>query len=236
MIFLWAFLSFDLKQLLLGDENWDFLIETVVRTMIMLSVILISLRILGKRGVKQLSILELAVIIGLGSAAGDPMFYNDAGILPAIIVFIMTIGLYKFIIYLIGKSKHFENIMEGKPIYLIKNGAFSIENFLKESMGEDEFFSELRLQSVSQLGQVETAIQETSGGMSLIFYPDEEVKYGLPIMPGSLNDWQQKISNTDYYSCIFCGYTEKLKPTNKCNCPQCNKARWVKASNKKRVS
>ena len=91
MIFLWAFLSFDLKQLLLGDENWDFLIETVVRTMIMLSVILISLRILGKRGVKQLSILELAVIIGLGSAAGDPMFYNDAGILPAIIVFIMTI-------------------------------------------------------------------------------------------------------------------------------------------------
>ena len=236
MLFLWTFLGIDLKELMLGGENWDFLIEVIIRTMIMLLVILISLRILGKRAVKQLSIFETAVIIGLGSAAGDPMFYKDVGILPAVIVFMMTIGLYKFIIYFIGKSKRFEDVMEGKPICLIKNGAFSIENFSKESMGEDEFFSELRMQSVSQLGQIEIAIQESSGEMSIIFYPDEEVKYGLPIMPDSLDAWQQKINDTDYYSCIFCGYTEKLKPTNKCNCPECNKARWVKASNKKRVS
>ena len=236
MLFLWAFLGIDLKELMLGGENWDFLIEVIVRTMIMLVVILISLRILGKRAVKQLSIFEIAVIIGLGSAAGDPMFYKEVGILPAIIVFTMTIGLYKFITYVIGKSKHFEDIMEGKPICLIKNGAFSIENFSKESLGEDEFFSELRMQSVSQLGQIEIAIQESSGDMSIIFYPDDEVKFGLPIMPDSLNIWQQKINDTNYYSCIFCGYTEKLKPTNECICPKFKKNRWVKASNKKRVS
>lgn len=236
MLFLGTILGFDLKQLMLGGQDWNFLPEVITRTIIMLLVILISLRILGKRTVKQLSIFETAVIIGLGSAAGDPMFYKDAGILPAIIVFTMTIGLYKFIIYLIGKSKRFEDIMEGKPIYFIKNGAFSIENFSKESMGEDEFFSELRRQSVSQLGQIEDAIQESSGDMSIIFYPDEEVKFGLPIMPNSLDAWQQKISDTNYYACTFCGYTEKLKPTNKYNCPQCNKTRWVKASNKKRVS
>jgi uncharacterized membrane protein YcaP (DUF421 family) len=236
MLFLWAFLGIDLNQLLLGGEDWDFLIEVITRTMIMLVVILISLRVLGKRAVKQLSIFEIAVIIGLGSAAGDPMFYKDAGILPAIIVFTMTVGVYKLITYIIGKSKRFEDIMEGKPICLIKDGAFSIKNFEKESMGEDEFFSELRMQSVSQLGQIEIAIQETSGDMSIIFYPDEEVKFGLPIMPDSLDAWQQKISDSGYYACIFCGYTEKLKPTNKCNCPQCNKTRWVKATNKKRIS
>jgi uncharacterized membrane protein YcaP (DUF421 family) len=236
MLFLWTFLDIDLKQLMLGGEDWDFLIEVIARTMTMLLVILISLRILGKRAVNQLSVFEIAVIIGLGSAAGDPMFYKDAGILPAIIVFTLTVGLYKFITYVIGKSKRFEDIMEGKPICLIKDGAFSIKNFEKEAMGEDEFFSELRMQSVSQLGQIEIAIQETSGEMSLIFYPDEEVKYGLPIMPDSLDAWQEKISDTNYYACIFCGYTEKLKPTDKCNCPQCNKIRWVKATNKKRVS
>jgi uncharacterized membrane protein YcaP (DUF421 family) len=236
MLFLWTFLGIDLNQLLLGGEDWDFLIEVIVRTMTMLLVILISLRILGKRAVNQLSIFEIAVIIGLGSAAGDPMFYKDVGILPAIIVFTLTVGLYKFITYVIGKSKRFEDIMEGKPICFIKNGAFSIENFKKESMGEDEFFSELRMQSVSQLGQIEIAIQETSGEMSIIFYPDEEVKFGLPIMPDSLDTWQQKITDTNYYSCIFCGYTEKFKPINECICPECKKNRWVKASNKKRVS
>ena len=236
MLFLWTFLDIDLKQLMWGDEDWDFLPEIITRTLIMLLVILISLRILGKRAVKQLSIFEIAVIIGLGSAAGDPMFYKDVGIVPAIIVFTMTVGLYKLITYLIGKSKRFEDIMEGKPMCLIKNGAFSIENFEKQSMGEDEFFAELRMQSVSQLGQIEVAIQESSGDMSLIFYPDEEVKYGLSVMPGSLDNWQQKISDTDYYSCIFCGYTEKLKPVDECICPECKKNRWVKASNKKRVS
>jgi uncharacterized membrane protein YcaP (DUF421 family) len=139
----------------------------------------------------------------LGSAAGDPMFYKDAGILPAIIVFTLTVGLYKLITYVIGKSKRFEDIMEGKPICLVKDCAFSIENFKKESMGEDEFFSELRMQSVSQLGQIEVAIQESSGDISINFYPDEEVKFGLPIMPDSLDNWQQKINDTNYYSCIF---------------------------------
>ncbi len=236
MQFLWIFLDLEWKQVLLGNENWDFLIETVIRTSVMLVVILGSLRILGKRAVNQLSVFEIAVIIGLGSAAGDPMFYKDAGILPAIVVFTMTVSLYKFITFLIGKSKRFEDIMEGKPICFVKNGAFSIEAFSKESMGEDEFFAELRMQSVSQLGQIEVAIQETSGVMSLIFYPDEEVKFGLPIMPNSLDAWQQKITESGYYACIFCGYTENLKLSNECICPECKKNRWVKASNKKRVS
>ncbi|WP_312083434.1 hypothetical protein [Epilithonimonas hominis] len=62
----------DFKQILLGSEDWNFLLETVLRTSIMFVIIILGLRLLGKRGVKQLSIFELVVIIGLGSAAGDP--------------------------------------------------------------------------------------------------------------------------------------------------------------------
>ena len=72
--------GFDWKQLLLGSEECSFLPETILRTSIMFIVILIGLRLLGKRGVKQLSVFELVVIIGLGSAVGDPMFYKDGGI------------------------------------------------------------------------------------------------------------------------------------------------------------
>ena len=227
--------AFTWKELLLGSEEWSFLPETILRTLIMFTVIVISLRILGKRGVKQLSVFELVVIIGLGSAAGDPMFYKDVGILPALIVFTMVVGLYSLITYIIGKNKKFELLVEGKPICLIKNGVFSIENFKKEILGADEFFAELRMQGVSHLGQVEEAIEESSGNISVFFYPDEEVKYGLPIMPDSLNASFQKISESDHYSCTFCGYTEKLKPSGKSICPVCKKFKWVKASNKKRI-
>ncbi len=228
--------DFDWKGLLLGSEDWSFLPETILRTLIMFIVILTSLRLLGKRGVKQLSVFELVVIIGLGSAAGDPMFYKDVGILPALIVFSIVVSLYSFVTYMIGKNKKFDSLVEGKPVCLIKNGVFSIENFKKETLGEDEFFAELRMQGVSQLGQIEQAIVETSGNISIFYYPDEEVKYGLPVLPDSLESSVQTIADTDHYSCIFCGNTDTLKPAEKNTCPSCEKGQWVKASNRKRIS
>ena len=236
MYFLMASSGFNWKALLLGDEDWNFLPEIMLRTLIMFTVVLVSLRLLGKRGVKQLSIFELVVIISLGSAAGDPMFYKDVGILPAIVVFAIIVGLYSLITYFIGKNKRFEDLVEGKPVCLIKNGAFSIKNFSKEALGEDEFFAELRLHGVSQLGQIEEAIEESSGHISIFYYPDEEVKFGLPIMIDSLDATQNEIKDYDYYACVFCGYTEKLKPATKVICPICEKNKWVKASNKKRIS
>lgn len=227
--------AFDLNTLLLGSEDWSFLPEVILRTFTMFIIIVVSLRILGKRGVKQLSVFELVVIIGLGSAAGDPMFYKDVGILPALIVFVLIVSFYTLITYMVGRNKKFEILVEGKPVRLIKDGVFSIDNFTKEALGADEFFSELRLQGVSHLGQIEQAIEESSGNISIFYYPEEEVKHGLPIMPGSLETSQQKIHDPDHYSCIFCGYTEKLKPAAKYTCPTCKKYKWVKASNKKRI-
>jgi uncharacterized membrane protein YcaP (DUF421 family) len=228
--------SFSWKELFMGSEEWSFLIETSFRTLIMFSIVLIGLTILGKRGVKQLSVFELVVIIGLGSAAGDPMFYKDVGLLPAFIVFIIVISLYVLVTYFVGKNKKFEHLVEGKPDLLVTEGVFAIENFKKEALGQDEFFAELRLRGVSHLGQVETAIIETNGGISVYFYADAEVKYGLPIMPDSLKKQTKKISVADHYACAFCGYTEKIEPVSKHTCSKCKKDLWVKASKKKRIS
>lgn len=235
MFFLQVSSGFSWKEIILGGENWSFLPEVLLRTLIMFVILFVSLRLLGKRGVKQLSIFELVVIISLGSAAGDPMLYKDVGILPALLVFITIVGLYSLITYFIGKNKQFEMVVEGKPVYLIRNGFFSIGNFSKEALGEDEFFAELRIHGVSQLGQIEEAIVESSGNISIFYYPDEKVQFGLPIMPDSLNNWQEEIKESGHYACTFCGYTKQLKPTTNVTCKECKKNRWVKASNKKRI-
>ncbi|PZU84070.1 MAG: DUF421 domain-containing protein [Chryseobacterium sp.] len=227
---------FDFKQILLGSEDWNFLLETVLRTGIMFFVIIFGLRLLGKRGVKQLSVFELVVIIGLGSAAGDPMFYKDVGIMPAIVVFTMIISLYTIITYFIGKSKKFEKLVEGKPICLIDNGIFCINDLRKESLGEDEFFAELRLKGVSQLGQIEKAIEEISGEISVFYYEGDNIKYGLPIMPNSLENPLKTFTKNTHYSCTFCGYTQKFKAGEHGNCKVCKNDEWVESSNKKRVS
>jgi uncharacterized membrane protein YcaP (DUF421 family) len=235
-MFLLQATSFSWKELLLGDQEWNFLPEVGLRTLIMFTVILIGLSILGKRGVKQLSVFELVVIIGLGSAAGDPMFYKDVGLIPAFIVFIIVISLYSLVTHWVGKSKKLERLIEGKPICLVEDGRFAIDNFSKETLGQDEFFSELRLQGISHLGQIERAIIETTGGISIFFYPDDEIRYGLPILPGSLDKKTKTIPKEGYYSCTFCGATESLKPVARHTCPECQKDEWVESSIRKRIS
>ena len=67
----------DFKTVFLADLDWSLALQIVLRTLIMFSVILVFLRLSGKKGVSQLSIFEVAIIIALGSAAGDPMANPD---------------------------------------------------------------------------------------------------------------------------------------------------------------
>ena len=97
--------DFDWQTLLLGKDEWSFLLEAAFRSAIMFIIILLSLRFLGKRGITQLSVFELGVIIGLGSAAGDPMFYKEVGLLPGLVVFIIVVSFYKFVTYLVNKNQ-----------------------------------------------------------------------------------------------------------------------------------
>jgi len=235
-MYLSIFSNFDWKEFLLGSEEWVFLLEIVLRTIIMFLTIIIGLRVLGKRGVRQLSVFELVVIIGLGSAAGDPMFYKDVGIASSIVVFMVIIPFYSLLTYFIGRFKKFENLLEGKAICLIENGVFAIDNFKKENLGSDEFFSELRLQGVSHLGQIDIAIEETSGGISVFFYDEKDLKFGLPIMPHSLDNPLKLIETAGHYSCTFCGFTEEKTTGNAGICKNCGKGHWVQASNKKRIT
>lgn len=226
----------DFKNFLFGSEGLGFLGETALRTFVMFIIILLGLRLLGKRGVKQLSVFELVVIISLGSAAGDPMFYKEVGLVSAVMVFTIIVLAYRITTYLVGKSPRFEKMVEGSCSCLIDGGKFAIKSFKKEPLAHDEFFSELRMQSVSHLGQIKMAIIETSGNISLFYYPDEEVKYGLPILPDQFQDKTYAIPKEDYYSCAFCGYTEKLKPALSHTCPECKKDEWVESIKEKRVS
>jgi uncharacterized membrane protein YcaP (DUF421 family) len=213
----------------------NFALEVVFRSTVMFIILLLTLKLAGKRGVKQLSIFETVIIIALGSAAGDPMFYEDVGILPAAIVFLVIIILYRSVTWLTGKSKRFEEFIEGKTECLIQDGKFSISTFKKESLAQDEFFSELRIKSIEHLGQIKHAFIETSGEISVFFYEDEEVKYGLPILPGLFNEKSNLITNDGIHACTFCGHTEEQK-TGRAKCKICQKDEWVPAIKTLRIT
>jgi uncharacterized membrane protein YcaP (DUF421 family) len=225
---------FEWKRLLFNDLPAVFLLEVLFRTCIMFIIVLLTLKFAGKRGVKQLSVFEVVIIISLGSAAGDPMFYEDVGLIPALTVFITVLFMYRLVTWMLGKSKRFENFIEGKVKCIIEDGQFSLQSFKKEDLALDEFFAELRLRSIEHLGQVRNAYIETNGAISVYFYEDEDIKYGLPIRPQLFAMKSTDIPKSGTYACTFCANVQQLVPVH-ANCTVCGRNEWIEAIKTKRV-
>ena len=223
-----VFLEIDLQHLLFGEESWDFLLEVLLRTFVMFLTILASLRILGKRSVSQLSVFELGVIIGLGSAAGDPMFYKDVGLLPSILAFVVIIALYRFITFLVNHSSRMEHILEGTPTYVIEDGKIKYDNFQNEPIAHEELFAQLRMKNITHLGQVQRGMLETNGLISVDFYPDETVKWGLPIWPHLCS--KENTGQKPTTACTYCGnITDRTDTNDDFECGICKNDEWVSA-------
>jgi uncharacterized membrane protein YcaP (DUF421 family) len=227
-------LDFDWQRFLIGEEEWKFLYEVTVRAALMFFVVLTSLRIMGRRAVMQ-GVFEVALIISLGSAAGDAMFYSKVGLLPALLVFVVIVLLYRFINFLMSKSWFLEKVFEGKVIQLVEGGVFIVEVLREEKLTRNEIFADLRLQNVSQLGQVEKAYIEPNGKMSIFFYEDDKVKYGLPIFPENIQHKSSTISEKDFYSCWYCGDTKMREPVTKFRCEVCGEKECIKSVDRGRV-
>ncbi len=135
----------DFIKIILHDTSFNFALEIIIRCIIMFILIIIFLRFSGKRGVRQLSVFELAIILSLGSAAGDPMFNDDIPIIQALIVFAVIILLYRFTTYLIMKSDAFETLLEGRPMYIVKDGLLIVEDIKQEKYSLDASHIDLSL-------------------------------------------------------------------------------------------
>jgi len=226
---------FEWDRVLFNGLPVAFMLEVLFRTIIMFTVVLLTLKFAGKRGVKQLSIFELVIIISLGSAAGDPMFYEDVGIIPAMFVFVIILAMYRLVTWLLGKSKKFEYFIEGRVQSIIEDGKFSLQDFEKEDLAQDEFFSELRARSIEHLGQVRNAYIETNGTVTVYFYEDKDVKCGLPIRPQLFAKKTTSIAKEGTYACTFCANVQELKPPA-APCTVCRRNEWVAAIKTLRVT
>lgn len=218
------------QDILFGDEDISFLTEIAVRSLIMFLLLFFGLKVAGKRGVKQLSIFELLIIIALGSSAGDPMIYKEVGVIYALVVFVVVFLIYWLITKFMQHSEKMESILEGKPFYIIRDGKASKESLKHKELAIDEFFSALRSHQVSHLGQVQEGILETNGDVNLLLYNENEVRPGLPVWPDHLNKKTKQVPHNGFYACTNCGHTQPMSAHESDLCGFCLKNdEWVEA-------
>lgn len=218
----------------MNDLDWEFFIEIILRTLIMFIFVLVFLRLSGKKGVRQLSLFEVAIIIALGSAAGDPMFYKDVAIIPSLLVFVVILIFYRIITFFAARNEKIESLLEGEPMYIVEDGEFTLNKKGDNTFAKDEFFAELRNQSIEHVGQVKTALLETNGQVSFFYYADDEVKAGLPILPKLYSKKSDRVTEAGDYACTYCGKVQHVEGPMQCS--RCQHKEWVKAIKSLRIT
>lgn len=229
-------MEIDWHRIFFSDHPYTFFIEILIRTPLMFLAVVIMLRLTGKRGVQQLSIFEMVMIITLGSAAGDSMFYEDVGLFHCLAVFAIILLVYRAIILLIAQSEKAEKLLEGEPMYLLREGKMCLDEIDGDEMGADEFFGELRGRNVEHLGQLRYVILEDTGKLSVFYYSDAEVQPGLPILPDDFYKKSTKIEHLGLYACARCGNTQTHHQTDLAICELCKHNEWVEAIDRKRIA
>lgn len=218
--------AFDWQRMLLDDFPVLFLGEVALRALFAFVVVFLFLKVSGRRGIRQLSLFELVVILTLGSAAGDVSFYEDVPLLPVAMVFVTLLLLYRLTVLAMSHSERFSDWMEGKPVTIIKDGLYELNSLDHLNISSDELFMELRQQGVEHLGQVRLGILETDGDMSLYFYSAETVRPGLSVLPAEHREEYQKVPENSLYACIRCGHTQPIEGQQHATCTRCDQSVW----------
>ena len=143
------------------------------RTVILYFLIMLGLRLMGKRQIGQMEPSEFVVTMLAANLAAIPM--EDVGIpLYAGLIPILTVLGVELVLSGISMgSIRFRRMLCGKPVILIENGRILRENLLKTRVTLDELTGHLREKDVLDLTTVQYAILETNGNLSVFLYPAE---------------------------------------------------------------
>ena len=194
-----------------------------LRSIFLYIIVLIVMRFMGKREIGQLQPFELAISIMIADLATLPMADTGIPITNGIIPIFGLLIMHLLISFMNLKSIKLRSIICGKPSILIYRGRINEKNLKKERFTINELEERLRGENIFNLGDVEYAILETSGQITVIPKPNkrqtipedfniipeyEGIAYDLVIDGTVMND-NLKILEKDYNWLV-----EQLKPYN----------------------
>lgn len=201
-----------------------------VRTVISYVLVVVAVRIMGKRQVGQLEPTELVVTLMISDLATIPLSHVSIPLLHGIIPILTLIIAEATLSFFDLKSRLFRKFLSGTPVIVIKNGVVCQKEMEKLRLNFDDLMEMLRMQGNTDIKDIEYGILETSGNMSIISKKKQiksnENYEGLPFMfiydgdisqkaldlYGKNEKWLvEKLCGTEITDVLFAGVDENGK-------------------------
>lgn len=158
------------------------LMIVVFKTLFIYVLVAIIFRVMGKREVGQLGTFDLVMFILIAELVALALEHKDGfliNLVPVIILVLLQIIIAKVSL----KSVKFRNFVDGKPVIIIKKGIVNFKNMVEQRYTLDDLLLQLREKDVRSLDEVDYAILETNGKLSVFKKDDKDKKtYPLPII------------------------------------------------------
>lgn len=184
---------------------------TAIRTVLIYILIIAAMRIMGKRQLGELQPVELVVTLLISDMAAVPMQESGIPLLSGVLPILILVALELLLSGLMLKSPFFSRLISGNPIVLVREGELQQSALKKMRMTVDDFMEELRQQGVFNPEDVQYAIVEPNGKISLLMKPDKQnvtvEMAGLKppsdaidmvvISDGAISDWALSLCGLD---------------------------------------
>lgn len=144
---------------------------TFLRTVIVYLILIVTVRLMGKRQLSQLEPAEFVVTMLMADLASIPMQDGSIPLLSGLVPIFTILGVGMILSSLSLRCVRLRRWLCGKPVILIENGKILQDNLRRTSITMDELTGHLREKDVLSLEQVQFAILETDGNFSVFPYP-----------------------------------------------------------------
>ncbi len=173
------------------------MVTILIRTLIIYLTVSIVLRCMGKRQVGELELSDLVATLILSEAAAMPIADHNMPLLNALIPILVILSLEIILTYLKTKIAPLKKVLEGRPSILICRGRLDQGELEKMRISVEELISECRLKGFASLADIEYAILEQDGQLSVF---DKKDKNGIAhpvITDGQIHDRHLKLVKKD---------------------------------------
>jgi uncharacterized membrane protein YcaP (DUF421 family) len=219
-------IPFDLHRMFLGDDPPMFYLEIAVRCALIYAWTLLLLRWIGGRSVTQLSLVEFLLVIALGSAVGDALFYPEVPLLQAMLVILVVVVIDKAIDEAILRWPWAKRAVDGRPVELLRDGLILQGAVSRRTMGTAELAAALRASGVHNLGEVDRVWMEANGKLSIL--RRDTPLPGLAISPPHEIAAPPEPPPAATHCCANCGLSRPTAAGNPSACPNCGQTRWTR--------
>ncbi len=153
-------------------------LETIINTVSIYFIILIIIRLLGKREIGEISIFDLVVLLLIADISTIGIQNNN--LLISIISLLCLLILQKVLAYIVLKYPKTRTLFDGKYSIIIINNKVNIKEMKKQKYSFDDLITQARVQGIISLDEIELAILEASGELSV--FKKKEYKTTLPVI------------------------------------------------------